>query len=208
MCAVILLSHMASVSAQSLSGKVISVQDGDSFTLLTPERKQVKIRVAEIDAPERGQPYGNRARQELTRLIKDQHVTVETQVVDRYGRIVGKPIVGDKDITAEMVKIGAAWVYCTYSEDESLYKLERQAKANKHGVWGTSEYENIPPWEWRQDKRTASTETPDADPFKCGAKTYCREMASCDEAKFHLSKCGLTSLDGDGDGAPCEAMCR
>lgn len=99
---------MASVSAQSLSGKVISVQDGDSFTLLTPERKQVKIRVAEIDAPERGQPYGNRARQELTRLIKDQHVTVETQVVDRYGRIVGKPIIGDKDITAEMVKIGAA----------------------------------------------------------------------------------------------------
>jgi hypothetical protein len=112
------------------------------------------------------------------------------------------------DVTEELVRIGAAWVYRTYSDDEKLYALEREAKANKQGIWGLSEYERIAPWDWRQGKRNASTSKSNAETFQCGAKTYCREMVSCDEAKFHLRRCGLTRLDGDGDGVPCEAICR
>ena len=152
--------------------------------------------------------YGNRSRQELSRLIFGEDVSVEIQVVDRYGRPVGRPVVENMDVTEEMVRTGAAWVYRTYSDDENLYALEREAKANRQGIWGLDEYERVPPWDWRQGKRNASTSESPAEPFQCGIKTYCREMVSCDEARFHLRQCGLTRLDGDGDGVPCEALCR
>ncbi|MGI8520358.1 MAG: excalibur calcium-binding domain-containing protein [Actinomycetota bacterium] len=42
----------------------------------------------------------------------------------------------------------------------------------------------------------------------CGGKRYCSEMGSCEEAKFHLSQCGLSKLDRDGDGVSCESLCR
>ena len=206
--AMLLLLGPIAVSAQTLQGRVVAITDGDTFTLLTDDKKQVRVRVAEIDAPERGQPYGDRSRQELSRLIFGEDVSVEIQVVDRYGRPVGRPVVKSMDVTEEMVRIGAAWVYRTYSDDEKLYSLEREAKANKLGIWGLSEYERVPPWDWRQGKRNVSTSESNAEPFQCGTKTYCREMVSCDEAKFHLRQCGLTRLDGDGDGTPCESLCR
>ena len=145
------------VHAQTLQGRVVAITDGDTFTLLTDDKEQVRVRVAEIDAPERGQPYGDRSRQELSRLIFGEDVSVEIQVVDRYGRPVGRPVVGNMDVTEEMVRTGAAWVYRTYSDDENLYALEREAKANRQGIWGLSEYERVPPWDWRQGKRNAST---------------------------------------------------
>ena len=44
--------------------------------------------------------------------------------------------------------------------------------------------------------------------FVCGTKRYCREMSSCEEAMFHLKECGLARLDGNGDGIPCNRLCR
>lgn len=92
--AALLLLAVASVTmAQNIEGRVIGITDGDTFTLLTPDLREVKVRVAEIDAPERGQPYATRSRQQLAELIFQKEVTVEVQVVDRYGRPVGRPIV-------------------------------------------------------------------------------------------------------------------
>ena len=187
---------------------MVGITDGDTFTLLTSDNEQIRIRVAEIDAPERAQPYGNRSRQALSSLIFNKAVSVDVQVVDRYGRPVGRPIVGSKDITAEMIRIGAAWVYRTYSDDQALYDLERSAKANGVGIWGLDEYERVPPWEWRKKSRAAAPGYTELEAFKCGEKTYCREMINCDEARFHLRACGLASIDGDGDGVPCDALCR
>jgi endonuclease YncB( thermonuclease family) len=187
---------------------VVGITDGDTFTLLTSDNEQIKIRVAEIDAPEKAQPYGNRSRQALSSLIFKKDVSLEVQVVDRYGRPVGRPYVGSKDISAEMIRIGAAWVYRSYSDDEALYELERSAKANGVGIWSLDEYERMPPWEWRKKGRAAAPGSTEFEAFKCGEKTYCREMISCDEARFHLRSCGLASIDGDGDGVPCEALCR
>lgn len=206
--AFLLLSVAGAAVAQTVEGRVIGITDGDTFTLLTPDLRQVKVRVAEIDAPERGQPYATRSRQRLASLIFQKEVTVNVQVVDRYDRPVGRPMVGDMDVTVEMIRSGAAWVYRSYSDDVELYELERTAKAERRGLWSLPELERVSPWEYRNGEVPEDRRTNVAPAFRCGSKTYCREMVGCSEARFHLESCGLTRLDGDGDGVPCEAICR
>ncbi len=112
-----------------------------------------------------------------------------------------------------MVREGHACVYRKYLRDHSLLENERRAREGEEGLWALPEAQRVPPWEWRQ--RGAAQEadpepgrlTPGA-PFTCGAKRYCREMGSCEEARFYLERCGLSRLDGDGDGVPCEVLCR
>jgi endonuclease YncB( thermonuclease family) len=136
--------------AQDLIGKAIQIADGDTFTLLTPDRERIQIRLAEIDAPEAGQPYGNRARQALSEALKGQDVRVVVQTQDRYGRTVGRPYVGDTDICAEMVSTGNAWVYREYLIERRLLELEEEARTAGRGLWGITEAKNTPPWEWRR----------------------------------------------------------
>jgi endonuclease YncB( thermonuclease family) len=133
-----------------LLGRVVGIADGDTFTLLTAEKEEVRIRLAEVDAPESGQPFGNKSRNALARLIFDKDVRVAVQTTDRYGRIVGRPFVGDIDVCAEMVRGGAAWAYRRYLTDEDLLFIEAKARAEKQGIWGLSEAEKMPPWEWRR----------------------------------------------------------
>jgi len=207
--AALLLPFVASITmAETVEGQVIGIVDGDTFMLLTPDKQQVNVRVAEIDAPERGQPYATRSRQQLADLIFQKEVTVQVQVVDRYNRPVGRPLVGDTDVTVEMIRSGAAWVYRSYSDDVELYELERAAKAKLRGLWSLPEYQRVPPWEYRNGERSETQRIDLAPAFQCGSKSYCGEMVSCDEARFYLKTCGLTRLDGDGDGLPCEAICR
>jgi len=141
----------AQCSAAELSGRVIGIADGDTFTLLTTDKQQIKIRLAEIDAPENGQPYGNKSKQALSGLIFGKNVRVVVQTKDRYGRTVGRPYVGDGDVCAEMIRLGAAWAYREYLIDQSLLTLESDAKAAETGLWGLSEAKSMPPWEWRRE---------------------------------------------------------
>jgi endonuclease YncB( thermonuclease family) len=194
--------------AETVEGLVIGIADGDTFTLLTPDRRQIKIRVAEIDAPERGQPYASRSRQQLADLIFQKDLSVRVQVVDRYDRVVGRPVIGDMDVTVEMIRSGAAWVYRTYSDDVQLYELERQARDERRGLWDLPESDRLSPWQWRNGQGSGHKSVDTTEAFQCGSKTWCREMVSCEEARFHLESCGLARLDGDGDGIPCEAICR
>ena len=106
-------------TATDYLGKVVGIADGDTFTLLV-DREQLRIRLAEIDTPEKGQPYGNRARQALSALIYGKPVRVVEIDHDRYGRVVGRVFVGRIDVNAEMVRRGAAWVYRKYAKDPSL----------------------------------------------------------------------------------------
>ena len=126
--------------------------------------------------------------------------------------MVGHVYLSDRDINREMVREGHAWVYRQYLEDQSLLEDERVAREARKGVWGLPEAERAPPWEWRAAKRgQAQRATEPAEPgksFACGTKRYCREMASCSEARFYPEACGLTRLDGDRDGVPCESICR
>jgi len=204
---VVLLLSAPAMSSE-LQGRAVSIADGDTFTLLTANKKQIRIRLAEIDTPESAQPYGNRSRQALSQLVFGKNVRVEVQDIDRYGRTVGRPYVGDVDVCAELVENGFAWAYRQYLKDPKLLELEKNAKDSNRGLWSLPEYERIAPWEWRQGKRTPTVFVDPPKAFTCGTKTYCREMVSCEEALYYLRSCGLSRLDGDNDRIPCESLCN
>jgi len=147
---IVLLVLSPAVFAADLTGSVVGIADGDTFTLLTADKQQIKIRLAEIDAPESGQPYGNKSKQALSGLIFGKDVRVEIQTTDRYGRTVGRPYVGNLDVCEEMVRVGAAWVYRQYVVDERLFDVENDARAARRGIWGLSESEQVEPWNWRR----------------------------------------------------------
>lgn len=97
--------------ADTLSGRVVAIADGDTLTVLTEQREQVRVRLSDIDTPERRQPWGTRARERLSELAFGQEVRVVVRDMDRYGRTVGRVWAGATDVNAAMVRDGAAWVY-------------------------------------------------------------------------------------------------
>ncbi len=135
--------------AEAITGRVVGVADGDTLTVLTVEKRQVRVRLAGIDAPERRQPYDTRARQALSALAFGRSARVDVEDIDRYRRAVGRVRVGGRDVNAEMVRRGAAWVYVCHNRDPSLVLLEAEARAARHGLWALPESERVPPWEWR-----------------------------------------------------------
>ncbi len=131
-------------------GKVIKIADGDTLTILV-DSQQRKIRLSDIDTPERKQPFGTRAKQALSELAFGKQARVVEVTVDRYGRIVGRVYVDGLDVNAVLVRGGYAWVYRKYSNDADLLDLEAQAKQKGLGLW--ADPNPIPPWEWRRGKR-------------------------------------------------------
>lgn len=144
--AALLFSTLA-LPAPVLTGKVIHVTDGDTLKILV-DHQRIKIRLAEIDAPELHQAFGKKAKQALGNLVYGKDVSVEQVDIDRYGRIVGKVYIDKLYVNAEMVKIGYAWFYRKYGKDLSLYDLENEARTCRCGLWADSN--PLPPWEWRK----------------------------------------------------------
>lgn len=140
-------------TASDLTGRVVAIQDGDTLTLLTAAREQVRVRLVEIDAPEARQPWGNRARQALSEMAFGRSARIEVLDTDRYGRTVGRVWVGGLDVNREMVRQGHAWVYRQYLRDRTLLAVEREARDARRGLWGLPEAERIPPWAWRRQRR-------------------------------------------------------
>ena len=215
----VLAAVVTTAQSAELTGKVVGVHDGDTLTLLVPDGasfKQVKVRLGEIDTPDSRQPYGERAKQTLSDLAYNKQARVVVQDTDKYGRTVGRIYVGGTNVNAEMVKRGAAWAYRQYLKDQSLLALEQQAKTAKRGLWALPEAQRMPPWEWRHGGSAKAPTAPASsvpaasasDGFSCSGKRYCREMTSCEEAKFYLTQCGVSSLDGNHDGVPCAKLCR
>ena len=140
-------------SAEDIHGIVVSVADGDTVTLKAHGTTH-KIRLAEIDTPERDQPYGLAATSALTALLLGHRVRVKVvKESDRYGRVIGRIFIDEKDVSAHMVEQGHAMVYRRYLTDKSLLELEANAKYKKLGLWGLPEEERVPPWVWRKQKR-------------------------------------------------------
>ena len=134
-------------------GKVVGVTDGDSIKVLKAG-KQVKIRLASIDCPEKGQPYSKAAKKFTANLVAGKSVKVWPTDTDRYGRTIAFVFVGSKDLNKELLKAGLAWHYKKYSRDPELAKLEFEARSKKVGLW--KEPDQIAPWEWRKNKRKKS----------------------------------------------------
>jgi len=128
-------------------GRTVEVHDGDTLTLLTHTGQSIKVRLAEIDAPERQQPYGKRAKNVLSTLTLNRSTQVDASLKDRYGRVVGRVYVGDIDVNAELVRLGAVWFYRQYGQDNSLYQLEMAARTARWGLWANPR--PVPPWVFR-----------------------------------------------------------
>lgn len=149
-------SGIGESSAGTVNGRVVSVADGDTITVLTPEKRQVKIRLAGLDAPEAGQEYGQKSKAALATMVAGQAVTVAEDGRDRYGRTIGWVRAGETDANREMVRLGWAWHFVQYNKDPGIAQLQVEAKAARRGLWAAP---NPPmaPWDFRALKREGTT---------------------------------------------------
>lgn len=191
--AVAILPLLAPASEfQFFEGRVISVADGDTLTVLLQDKSRLKVRLRDIDAPEAGQPYGNRSKQALSEIVFGKHVKIIADGKDGFGRWLGIVLVHEINVNEEMVKQGAAWVYREYVDGGTLYYFEAQAKDAERGLWGITEAKSTPPWEWR---RTGGQEEAPLDCFikgnigSGGARIYhVPGMSSYGRTKIDLTK--------------------
>lgn len=153
MLSLTLATHAQARPEARISGYVVSIADGDTLTLLTSDKERVKVRLAEIDTPEKKQPYGQRAKQELASLAFNQDAQISVLDTDRYGRVVGRVVVNRVDVNAELIRRGAAWVYRDYLKRPELIALETEARRLRKGLWALPESERMPPWQWRKAQR-------------------------------------------------------
>lgn len=206
--AVLALGLVGARPAGELTGRVVGVSDGDTLTMLTPGRREVKVRLDQIDAPETNQPWGANSKRALSRQVFGRTVSVRRTGEDRYGRTLGEVSVAGQDVNAAMVGGGAAWAYRQYLTDRGLLTLERQARTNRRGLWALPVDQVTAPWTWRAEQRAEDGKPASRSGFACGTKRVCSQMTSCGEARQHLDQCGVQRLDGDRDGMPCETLCR
>jgi len=133
------------------TGRCVSVHDGDTLTLLveTPDgKRQVKIRMDGIDAPEIGQPAGKQSREALAEMVFGKQCSVESRGTDKYGRTIGRVSVDDADVNAAMLDAGMAWHYQKYDHRADMAAREAAARQAGIGIWGDPS--PVPPWDWRK----------------------------------------------------------
>lgn len=134
-------------TAAGWSGRVVSIHDGDTMTVLL-NRQQVRVRLDSIDAPELGQAFGKRSKESLAALC----AAIEDRGEDRYGRVIGRVSCAGVDANAEQVRRGMAWVFVKYAPTGSpLYRFEDDARIRRQGLW--ADPKPVAPWEWRATSR-------------------------------------------------------
>jgi endonuclease YncB( thermonuclease family) len=144
-------------SANVLEGKVVRVADGDTITLLLEDRTQVNIRFSGIDAPEKGQAWGQRSRQSMSSLAAGRYARAYVGKRDRYGRGVAIVVIDGRDVGLEQLRRGMAWTYTRYLgelpyREQGLYlQAEREARDARRGLWSDPRPQE--PWDWRRQKR-------------------------------------------------------
>ncbi|UNU74140.1 thermonuclease family protein [Moraxella nasovis] len=208
------------IQKYDVSCKVVGISDGDTINCLTDDKTQIKIRFDQIDAPEKAQDFGTASKQALSDMIFNKTVEIDAKQTDKYGRTVAEVYYNDKNINQEMVAIGMAWAYREYLKDNYYIDLENNARLQQLGIW--SQPNPIYPSDFRRAKRgeqntpiqtqqiAQSQEKRDlaSSGGQCGSKRYCKQMTTCSEAKHYLNVCGVSRLDKDGDGVPCESLCK
>lgn len=142
-----LFVYSVNVNAEELTGLVVRIISGDAVVLLDAGRHQHEIRLTQIIAPKKTQPWGARSKQALATMIYHKDVVVYVEGKDKYGRTLGRIYLHGKDINRAMLDQGEAWVYRKYVTDTSLLEDEDYAHHRKLGLF--SQPHPIPPWEWR-----------------------------------------------------------
>ena len=144
---------VAAVAAEpaTLTGKVVSVHDGDTLRVLDAAGTQHRVRLQGIDAPETKQAFGTKARNRLADLTLGKAVTVRVHGRDRYGRTLGTVEAAGQDANRQMVADGMAGHYVEYSKDAGLARAERDARAAHSGLW--ADKAPVAPWQWRAGEK-------------------------------------------------------
>jgi micrococcal nuclease len=154
------LSALPALAQGTLTGKVVGVSDGDTLTVLVDGRRQVKVRLHGIDAPESHQAYGSRAKQFTSEAAFGQAVRVQVQDTDRYGRSVALVFLHDgQSLNQALLRAGMAWWYRQYApNDRTFQALEEEARRARRGLW--SEPDPVPPWSFRRNGGERKTAAP------------------------------------------------
>jgi len=150
----LIFSVCTASASKILQGKVVSVADGDTITVLDAEKNQHKIRLQGIDAPEKAQAFGAKSKQALYEMVHGKTVQVSFEKSDKYGRILGKVLLDGQDICHQQIKAGLAWHYKKYQNQQPLVDREAYsasetaAKNEKLGLW--SDPRPVAPWDFRK----------------------------------------------------------
>jgi endonuclease YncB( thermonuclease family) len=168
-CLVCLALALSASAQADFTGKVVSVADGDTVTVLR-DHDQIKVRLSGIDAPEKAQPFGERSKQNMSRLVFGKEVTVEDRKKDRYGRTVGRVLVASDeckqldcpktlDVSMAQLTVGLAWHFKRYEKEQPEQErgqysfAEDEAHAKRVGLWRDSN--PVAPWDWRAEKKVS-----------------------------------------------------
>jgi endonuclease YncB( thermonuclease family) len=130
-----------------VDGRVVGVADGDTIRVLDAQKHEFRIRLEGIDSPEKGQPFGDAARDATSRLAFGKQVRVHVSGLDDYGRSLGRVEIDGLELNRTLVTEGMAWRY-KYSRDAALGAAETKARAERRGLWRDAH--PVSPWEWRQ----------------------------------------------------------
>lgn len=133
--------------ARAFSARVIAVIDGDTVLVLR-NRHPVKVRLADIDAPEKGQDFGMASRRSLADMVSGKQIRVSTRAVDKYGRLVALLSIDGLDVNEEQVRRGMAWQYSHYFRDPHYMSLQAEAQKSGRGLWVQAH--PVKPWQWRK----------------------------------------------------------
>jgi endonuclease YncB( thermonuclease family) len=127
---------------------VVGISDGDTLKVRCPDRPPIAVRLAEIDAPEKAQPFGQRSRELLSTLCFRKQAEIRPSSRDRYGRTVARVSCAGADANTAMVRAGLAWAYTRYLTDPQIRAMEVVARRERRGLWADAQ--PVPPWEWRK----------------------------------------------------------
>ena len=143
----------AAAPGAEIVGRVVGVSDGDTVTVLDAlDNGRFRVRLAGIDAPEKRQPFGQKAKQHLSGLIYGKTVSIRFTEIDRYGRIVGRIHLDGSDVCLAMIAAGFAWHYVQYDATPAYAAAEAQARAARIGLWADPA-PPVPPGEYRRAEK-------------------------------------------------------
>ena len=144
----------------SIHGRITGIVDGDTINVLILAKRQIRVRLAFVDAPEKGQAFGQRAKAAMSELVFGKEVKLRPHTIDRYGRLIARVLIDNQDAGLELLKQGLCWVYEKYvgeasAEIQTSYRdAQDAAQAERVGLW--QDPDPIPPWEWRKAEKERS----------------------------------------------------
>jgi endonuclease YncB( thermonuclease family) len=150
------VSYTSGLDHMSIHGRITGIVDGDTINMRILGKQQIRVRIAFIDAPEKGQAFGQRAKQAMSELLFGKDVELQAHTIDRYWRLVARVLVDGQDAGLELLKQGLCWVYDKYvgeaaAEIQTGYRdAQQRAQAERAGLW--QDPDPVPPWEWRKEK--------------------------------------------------------